>query len=67
MGMKIIKSIGFLNQNKTRPCLIPNPNHEIRKTKLKTWHVQNKNLKRFYYKNKTRTKQGYDKKKYTKN
>jgi len=34
MGMKITKFGGFFKINtKTRACLIPNPNHEIRKTK----------------------------------
>jgi hypothetical protein len=45
---------------KTKVCLIPNLDHETRKTKTKTWHVQNKIPTRFYCKEKT--KQGYDKK-----
>jgi hypothetical protein len=32
MGMKITKFVGFLKINtRTRACLIPNPNREIRK------------------------------------
>ncbi len=31
MGMKTTKFTKFCNQKTTRACLIPNPNHEIRK------------------------------------
>jgi hypothetical protein len=40
--------------------LIPNLNCEIRKIKIKTWHVQDKNPTRFYCMNKTRREQGCD-------
>jgi hypothetical protein len=45
-----------------RASLVPNLNHETRKTKTRTQHVQNTNLTRFYYKEETKTNQGYDKK-----
>ncbi len=36
MGMKITKFVGFLKINtRTRACLIPNPNREIRKKQEK--------------------------------
>ncbi len=50
----------------TKVSLIPNLNHEIRKMKTKTWHVQNKNSIKIYWKNKIRTKQIYYKKMYPK-
>jgi hypothetical protein len=37
-----------------------------KKKKTKTWHVQNKNLTKFYYKEETKTKSSYDKKTYSK-
>jgi hypothetical protein len=40
---------------KTHANLIPNPNHEARKIRTRTQHVQNKNPTRFYYKNETIT------------
>jgi hypothetical protein len=46
---------------KTQVILVPNPDCEAKKTKTKTQHVQNKNPRRFFYKNKIRTKQIYDK------
>jgi hypothetical protein len=53
---------------KTGTCvnLVRNLNHETRKTKTKIQHMQNKNPTRFYYKNKIRTNQGCDKKRYPK-
>jgi len=33
----------FLTQIRTKACLIPNPDYETKKTKIKTQHVQNKN------------------------
>ncbi len=68
MGMKTTKLMGFPKPKRKRKKvgLIPNFNREIRKTRTRTWNVQNKNSIRFYCKNKTRTKQIYDKKKYSK-
>jgi hypothetical protein len=37
--------------------LIPNLDHETRIIGTKTWHIWNKNLTRFYYNEKTKTKQ----------
>jgi len=51
---------------RTNACLIPNPNHETRKTRIKTWHVQEKNPNFFNYNNKIIIKQSYDKKTYPK-
>jgi hypothetical protein len=45
-----------------RASLIPNPNHETRKTKIRIWQGQDNNSTRFYYKNEIITKQGCDKK-----
>ncbi len=45
----------FLTKIKTRACLIINPNHERRKIRTRTQHMQNKNSTRFYY-NKVMTK-----------
>jgi len=42
-------------------CLIPNLNHETKKIRTRTQHVQNKSPIGFYCKNETRTKQDYDK------
>jgi hypothetical protein len=53
----------FLNQNESKGMLIPNPNCEIRKIRIRTQHVQDKNLTKFYCKNETKRKQGCDKKK----
>jgi len=39
---------------KTHANLVTNLDHETRKTKTKTQHVQTKNITRFHYKNKTR-------------
>jgi hypothetical protein len=47
---------------KTRVGLIPNPYCEIRKPKIRTRQVLNKKSIGFDYKNKTKTKQGCDKK-----
>jgi hypothetical protein len=46
--------------------LIPNPNHETKKPRIRTQHVQNKNQTRFYYKNETKIEQGCDKKTFPK-
>jgi hypothetical protein len=54
----------FLTQTKTRAYLISNPDHEIRKIKIRTQHMQNKSPARFYCKK--GIKQGYDKKTYPK-
>jgi hypothetical protein len=40
---------------KTRATVVPNVDHEIRKTRTRTQHVQNKNLTRIYYKEETKT------------
>jgi hypothetical protein len=40
---------------KTKVSLVPNRDHETRKTRIRTQHVQNKNPKIFYYKSETRT------------
>jgi hypothetical protein len=37
--------------------LIPNLDHETRIIGTKTWHIWNTNLTRFYYNEKTKTKQ----------
>jgi len=42
--------------------LIPNSNCEIKKIRIRTQHVQDKNLTKFYCKNETKRKQGRDKK-----
>jgi hypothetical protein len=39
---------------RTHVSLDSNLNHKTRKTKTKTQHLQDKNLARFYYKNKTK-------------
>jgi hypothetical protein len=44
----------FLTQMKTRVCLIPNLDHETRKTIIRTRHVRNKIPTRFYCKEKTK-------------
>jgi hypothetical protein len=49
---------------KKKVNLVTNPDHETRKTKIRTRHVQKKNPKGFYCKNEIRTEQGCDKKKY---
>jgi hypothetical protein len=54
-----------LTKTRTKASLIPNPNYETRKTKKMT-QVPKKNPTRFYCKEKMKTKQGYDKKKYPK-
>jgi hypothetical protein len=41
---------------RTKPCLIPNPNHEIRKVKTKTRQMHDKNSIGFYCKNKIKLK-----------
>jgi hypothetical protein len=68
MGAKITKFIRFFNPKwEQNVGLIPNPNHEARKTKkkeTKTWHVQNNNPTRFYCK--IEIEQGCDKKTYLK-
>jgi hypothetical protein len=56
----------FLTKTNTRVGLIPNQDREIRKIRTKTWQVQNNNSTGFYYKNKTKIKQSYDKKTYPK-
>jgi hypothetical protein len=60
---KQLSSQDFLTKMRTRACLVPNLNHEIRKTIIRTWDVWNKNLTRFYYKE---GKKKYDKKTYPK-
>jgi hypothetical protein len=42
---------------RTKGSLVPNPDHETRKTKIRIWHMRNKNLTRFYYKEKIKIKQ----------
>jgi hypothetical protein len=49
---------------RTKLSLIPNLDHEIGKTKTKTWHMQNKNPTRFYCKK--GIEKGYDKEMYPK-
>jgi hypothetical protein len=51
---------------RTRGSLVPNVDHEIRKTRIWIWHVRNKNPTRFYYKEKIKIKQSYDMKTYPK-
>jgi hypothetical protein len=51
---------------KTKISLVPNPDCETRKTRIRTQHVQNKNPRIFYYKSETRIEQGCDKKTYPK-
>jgi hypothetical protein len=50
----------------TRISLILNLNHETKKTRKRTQHMQNKNPTRFFCKEEMKTKQGYDKKMYSK-
>jgi len=50
----------FLTQIRTKACLIPNPDYETKKTRIKTQHVQNKNSIWIYYKEEI--KWSYDKK-----
>jgi hypothetical protein len=50
---------------KTKVGLVPNPNCETKITITKIQHVRIKNPTRLYYKEK-QTKQGYDKKTYSK-
>jgi hypothetical protein len=63
MGTKTTKFTKFSNQKKKEgACWVPNPNGEIlKRRRIGTWHVWNKNPTRFYYKKKTKTKQGYAK------
>jgi hypothetical protein len=42
----------FLPKMKINVGLILNMDHETRKTRTRTWHVQNKNPIKFYWKNK---------------
>jgi hypothetical protein len=56
----------FLTKTNTRVGLIPNQNHETKKTIIRTWQVQNNNSTIFYCKNETKTEQNNDKKKYPK-
>jgi len=56
----------FLTKTNTKASLIPNQDRETRKTKTRTWQVQNNNSTRFYYKNETKIEQNYDKKTYPK-
>ncbi len=53
------------HQDKTRTNvnLVPNLDHKTKKTRTKTWHVQNKIPTWFYYKKEIKTKQTCDKKK----
>jgi hypothetical protein len=53
-------------KTRTRVGLIPNLYCETRKIRTRTQQVQEKNSTRFYCKNETKTKQGYDKKTYPK-
>jgi hypothetical protein len=41
---------------KTKVIIVPNPNHETKKTRIKPRHVQDKNLGRLYCKNEVKTK-----------
>ncbi len=64
MGMKIIKFNQVydisLTKTRIRASLIPNPNHETRKTKTRTWQGQDNISIRFYCKKIIITKQGCD-------
>jgi hypothetical protein len=50
----------------TRVSLVPNLDHETRKTRIRTPHLKNNNPTRFYCKEKLKIKQGYNQKMYTK-
>jgi hypothetical protein len=45
----------FFNPNENKVGLGPNPDHETKQTKTKTWHVRNKNLTKFYCKKEIKT------------
>jgi hypothetical protein len=40
----------YLTKTRTRPILVPNLDCETKEIRKRTWHMQNKNLTRFYYK-----------------
>jgi hypothetical protein len=59
---KTTKITKKFNQNKNKAGLILNPNRETKQTRTRTQHVRKKNPTRFYCKEETKTKEGYDKK-----
>jgi len=64
--MKTTGFTRFFNQDKNKGRPNSKSNREIKKTRIRTQRVWNKNLTRFYYKEETKTKHDYDKKMYPK-
>jgi hypothetical protein len=50
VSTKTTETTRFLPKMKTKVGLIPNSDHETKKTRTRTRHVQKKNPTRFYYK-----------------